>query len=244
MKIPKVSSDQMREIETLMVKYQITLEQTMENAGRNLASLARSKFLNGDARGKQVLVLAGTGENGGSVMVAARFLHNWGADVIVLMTKSINDMEGATKHQALILENMGLPLHLTTPLTELEFPFKVDIILDGIIGYNLRGEPQGNAAILIKTANKACLPILSLDVPSGMDATTGEIYGELTIKATATMALGLPKIGLYSENGSKYVGDLFLADIGIPVELYKELDMEIPDRGIFHKGNVLKLRIP
>jgi len=244
MKIPKVSSEQMREIDKLMIKYQITPDQMMENAGRNLASFARSNFLNGDVLHKKVLILAGTGENGGTGLVATRFLYNWGAEVVVLMTKSINDLEGASKHQALILENIGIPLHITTPLTELEFPFEVDLILDAIIGYSLSDEPKGNAAILIKIANKAHVPILSLDIPSGMDATTGTTYGELTIKATATMTLGLPKTGLYRENARDYVGDLYLADIGIPVELFKELDMEIPDRGIFHKGSILKLRNP
>ncbi|MBN2155319.1 MAG: hypothetical protein JW776_04700 [Candidatus Lokiarchaeota archaeon] len=102
--IPYVNSGQMREIDRIMVeKYHITLEQMMENAGRNLAILARSHFLSKDTLHKKVLVLVGSGGNGGGGLTAARFLHNWGADVVVLLTKSIDELEGAVKHQAQIL---------------------------------------------------------------------------------------------------------------------------------------------
>ena len=84
---PFLSTQQMREVDRAMIEdYGISLLQMMENAGRCLADLARSRFFDGDPRGQRVLVLAGTGGNGGGGLVCARRLHNWGADVRVLMT--------------------------------------------------------------------------------------------------------------------------------------------------------------
>jgi NAD(P)H-hydrate epimerase len=231
----------MREVDKNAVKYQITLMQMMENAGRNLATLARSNFLNGDVLNKKIFILVGSGGNGGGGLVAARFLFNWGAYVNVFMTKAIEELEGETKHQAMILDNMGVPLHLAPSIIEISPEIDADLILDAVIGYSLNGEPRGNAAILIEFVNKTQVPILSLDVPSGLNATTGDTYGPLTVKATATMTLGLPKVGLFKSNGRVYTGDLYLADIGIPFEVYKELDLH-PDNGIFHQASIIKLK--
>ena len=86
--IPYVTSDQMREVDRLMIEeYGILLMQMMENAGRQLAHLARQRFMDGDPVGKTVLVLAGAGGNGGGGLVAARRLHSWGAHVIVYLPR-------------------------------------------------------------------------------------------------------------------------------------------------------------
>jgi NAD(P)H-hydrate epimerase len=241
MKIPKVTSKQMREVDDLMMKYQISLPQMIENAGRNLATLARSNFLKGDALNKKIFVLVGSGGNGGGGLVAARFLFNWGAYVNVFMTKPIEELEGETKHQSLIVENMGIPIHIASSLIDIDSAVDADLIIDAIIGYSLKGQPQGNAATLIKFANSTHVPILSLDLPSGLDATTGESYGECTIKAAATRVLGLLKKGLFSETGSDHVGDIFLADISIPLEIYSELNLGPISPGIFHKSSIIKL---
>ncbi len=87
--IPTVTTEQMREVDRAMVEdYGIDLLQMMENAGRNLAALARRRFLDGDVAGRRVIVLAGSGGNGGGGMVAARYLHNWGAEIDVLTTRA------------------------------------------------------------------------------------------------------------------------------------------------------------
>jgi len=90
--VPYLTADQMRLVDRVMVeKYHIELIQMMENAGRNLAHLARSRFLNGDPRGRIVIVLAGSGGNGGGGFVCARRLENWGANVHVVTTKPMID---------------------------------------------------------------------------------------------------------------------------------------------------------
>ncbi|MEE8157916.1 MAG: NAD(P)H-hydrate epimerase, partial [Dehalococcoidia bacterium] len=86
-KLPYLTTEQMREVDRLMIEeYGILLIQMMENAGRNLAHLARRRFLDGDSQGSRVLVLAGTGGNGGGGLVCARHLRNQGADVRVFTT--------------------------------------------------------------------------------------------------------------------------------------------------------------
>jgi NAD(P)H-hydrate epimerase len=97
---------------------------------------------------------------------------------------------------------------------------QVDLILDALIGYSLKGAPSGLFAELIEWANSTGAPILSLDVPSGMDSTTGEISGDF-VQATTTMTLALPKTGLEPES----TGQLVLADIGIPRETFRRLGL-------------------
>lgn len=86
--VPFVTTEQMIEVDRAMIEdYGILLIQMMENAGRNLADLARARFLAGDPNGKRVAVLAGVGGNGGGALVCARRLANWGADVHVFITR-------------------------------------------------------------------------------------------------------------------------------------------------------------
>lgn len=82
----------------------------MENAGSQLAELARNRFLEGDVVGKQVLLLAGNGGNGGGAMVCARHLHNWGAEVTVVLSKEVQDLVGTIKHQGEILQRMEVEI--------------------------------------------------------------------------------------------------------------------------------------
>lgn len=223
--IPYLTADQMVDVDRLMVEeYGIHLIQMMENAGRHLAQLARNRFLDGNANGKHVVVLAGSGGNGGGAMVCARYLHNWGAEVIVVLTREVKDLSGTIKHQGEILQRMDMEIGSIEDIKEKP---QGDLIVDGIIGYSLQGAPQGEAAEMIRWANERKTPILALDLPSGLNASTGEAL-EPTIRAAATMTLALPKEGLRGA-GKKVVGELYLADIGVPPELYalEPLNMDI-----------------
>lgn len=107
--IPSLSAAQMIEVDRAMIEdYRIELIQMMENAGRAFAELARRQ-LRGAAQGHSVVVLCGNWNNGGGGMTAARRLHNWGARVIVALTKSSDDLRGVPAHQADILRRMGIP---------------------------------------------------------------------------------------------------------------------------------------
>jgi len=103
---------------------------------------------------------------------------------------------------------------------------KGDLILDAVIGYSLAGNPRGWTAKMIDRINSLSIPILALDVPSGLDATTGEIYNPC-VQATATMTLALPKTGLVKPDVKQVVGSLYLADISVPDVLYKEMGIDV-----------------
>ncbi len=235
--VPAVTTAQMRVVDRLMVEtYGITLLQMMENAGLNLARLARSRFLAGDPRGKSVVVLAGRGGNGGGALVCARRLHAWGADVEVLLARSSDAFAGVPAHQLRILQRMDVSLRTVVPASIAA----AALIVDGLIGYSLSGAPRGAVVDLIRWANGHSAPILALDVPSGVDATTGHAC-ESVIQAAATLTLALPKTGLRSSEAAANVGELYLADIGVPPDLYAHPDVGLAVGPLFARSEILRL---
>lgn len=233
--VPFLSTEQMIEVDRAMIEdFGIDLVQMMENAGRNLAHLARGRFLNGRPAGRRVAVLAGSGGNGGGALVCARRLHNYGARVSVTLTKAAGDLSGAPARQLAILQQMGVPL---TPLAALE---TADLVIDGVIGYSLRGAPRGAAAQMIRWANEQPAPILALDAPSGVDTGSGAVF-DPAIRATATMTLALPKTGLRAPAAAAHVGELYLADISVPPQLYAAPPLGLTVGPIFTESDVVRL---
>ncbi|MEM9261105.1 MAG: NAD(P)H-hydrate epimerase, partial [Bacteroidota bacterium] len=217
-KLPRITTEEMIEVDRLMIEeYGILLMQMMENAGRCLAILARDRFLEGRVGGRHIAVLAGTGGNGGGALVAARRLRAWGAKVSVFLSKP-EGMREIPQHQLGIVQRMGVPV---STATELPQDHEYDLILDGIIGYSIQGNPRGNTKALIEWANQQATPTLSLDTPSGLDLTSGTIYSP-TIAAAATLTLALPKHGLFAEGVAAVRGELYLGDISVPPALYAE----------------------
>jgi len=235
--IPYLSAEQMAEVDRLMVEeYGIKLIQMMENAGRHLAVLAKNRFLEGDAAGKQIVILAGSGGNGGGAMVCARNLLNWGAEVSVYLTREVDLLKGTIKHQGEILQTLEVQMGIGENLIEIPH---LDLIVDGIIGYSLQGAPRGRAAEMIRWANGQNTPILALDLPSGLDANTGDTL-DPTIRAAATMTLALPKIGLQKAQ-KDIVGEIYLADIGVPPGLYARPSLNLQVNPLFGGDGILRL---
>ncbi len=236
--IPWLTTAQMIEVDRAMMEdVRIDLARMMENAGRNLAHLARARFLGGDPRGKRVVVLAGAGGNGGGALVAARRLHNYGAQVQVYLTKPDAEFARVPGEQLDILRRMGATIGRAEDVSRAEQP---DLVLDGVIGYSLRGAPRGAAADLIRWANAAGAPILALDAPSGVDTTTGAVF-EPAIRATATMTLALPKAGLRAPGVAAQVGELYLADISVPPGLYAGPALGLSVGPIFAASDTVRL---
>lgn len=210
--LPWLTTVQMVEVDRLMIEeWHINLTQMMENAGRNLAEIVKH-FLGGSISGKHIVVLSGTGNNGGGGMVAARHLHNMGAAVEVTVIGSITHIKDVPTHQLSIIQKMGL---LTSnPLLD-----RADVIIDAIIGYGLTGDPRPPVAEWIKLANASQNSIIALDTPSGLNTTTG-VPSKNCIRADVTLTLALPKVGLKTPEARPFVGNLYLADISVPPELY------------------------
>ncbi len=214
--VPAVTTKQMREIDRIAIEETgPNLFQMMENAGRNLA-LQAIEALGAEWQETTILVLAGTGGNGGCGICAARHLANRGAKVQLCLTDASNLRE-VPAFQRLVFQG--------TPGQELGVEeldgYSPDLIIDALIGYSLQSSPRGKALELIRWANTQAAPVLSLDVPSGVDSTTGEAPGE-SMRSDGTMTLALPKTGLLPAK----TGELFLADIGIPAFVYKKLGVD------------------
>ena len=233
--IPQLTTDHMIEVDRAMIEdFGIELIQMMENAGRGLARVAMSRFLAEPDHDKKVLVCAGRGGNGGGALVAARRLHNWGINVEVAISRPAESFQGIPKHQLTIVQNLGIPVY------DQSLSFQTpQLILDGIIGYSLKGSPRERAADLIHFANESTAPVLSLDTPSGIDTASGTAHNP-TISANATVTLALPKAGLFSKSTAHLVGELYLADISVPPKLYSALNFTVSDQ-LFATSDIVRL---
>lgn len=217
-KLPFLTRAEKREADRATIQdYRIELIQTMENAGRVLAHLVRDRFLGGAPLDRPVLVLCGTGHNGGGGLVAARRLHGMGADVRVVTSRPVERYLGVPEHQADIAGRLGIPITHIGELTPLG---AYDVVVDAIAGTGLEGAPTGGIERLIEVANELGPPVASLDTPSGLDLDHGTAAGAV-VHATATLALGLPAIGFRRGDGPELVGDLYVGDIGIPPEVWR-----------------------
>ena len=237
--IPYLNTAQMIEVDRAMTEdYRIELIQMIENAGRCLAFLARERFLGGAPTGKRVTVMAGGGGNGGGALVAARRLHNWGAKTQVLLARDAAQMTTVAGHQLEIVKRMGVDCVAETGLLS---PGDVpDVIIDGLIGYSLKGAPYGRIREFIEWSNASSAPILALDTPLGIDTSTGTVF-DPSIEASATMTLALPKEGLRAPGVDTHVGELYLADISVPPALYNESPLGLEVGPIFATADVIRL---
>jgi NAD(P)H-hydrate epimerase len=234
--IPHLTTEQMIEVDRLMIEeYGILLIQMMENAGRCLAILARERF----DHPAHITVLAGTGGNGGGAMVAARRLAAWGHNVKVFTTKGPDRMTEIPRHQHDILLQMGVEVtYESAPPND----WSTELILDGIIGYSVQGDPYGVPGAMIDWANRNIAPVVSLDTPSGLDLTSGVAFSP-TIQATATLTLALPKQGLFSAQGLPRVGELYLGDISVPPGLYQAPSLSLSvSPEVFREGDVVGIQ--
>jgi len=226
---PAVTAADMAEVDRLAVdEFGIDILQMMEQAGSHLAELVRAE-LGGDLRDRRVIVAIGPGNNGGGGLAAARHLANRGARVRVILARPVNRLSPAGRNQLATLLQMSVDCRVAiydVPDEELDRELaSADAIVDAILGYRASGAPQDGVLWLVDRIARAAAPVISLDVPSGMDPDTGEAAG-IAVHATATLTLALPKPGLFSAAGRDHAGRVHLADIGLPAALYRRLGVE------------------
>ena len=220
----------------------LNLLQMMENAGHQLAELTRLT-LGGSVARRSVVVLAGTGNNAGGGRVAARRLAGWGADVCVIFARPVLRLRPgacaqleptlAAGARAAVAGHDRSHAELSGELGQ------ADVVLDALMDYSLAGPPDDAHQRLIDLLESSSGPTISLDLPSGIDATSGERPGS-AVSADATLALALPKRGMLTSEGRRFAGVGYLADIGIPASVFAEL--ETPIDGVFEAGPLLHLR--
>jgi len=215
--IPGVTAAEMREVDRIAIEQTgPALLQMMEHAGRSLAELVLESIAGAPSHAA-VVVLAGAGGNGGGGICAARHLAGRVADVALCLAAPDRLTEAARAQRNTFQYSQGREI---TPVELVDA--NPDVIVDALVGYGLSSAPRGTVAALIEWARARSCTIVSLDVPSGIDATTGTAPG-LAILPTATVTLALPKTGLSRE----VAGRLFLADLGIPATAYRRAGITV-----------------
>lgn len=192
----------------------------MENAGRRSAEVVM-EMLEG-VRGKSLCVVAGSGNNGGDAMSAARHLANKGARIRVFLAGEHAHLKPSAATMYTILERMGIELHeLNSDRDWDRFHMALkfsDGVVDGILGTGAVGELRKKTLRLIEEINLSEKPVMAIDMPSGVAADTGAVQ-TMAVKANATLSLGLAKPGQLLSPGSEHVGRLVVDDIGLPSQL-------------------------
>lgn len=221
-----VSPDEMRAIDSYAINVMgvagITL---MENAALKITKQAVEML--GGVFGRELLLLAGKGNNGGDAFACARLLAGLGALPCVFVFADRASISGDAKTN---LERLGEAKITVTWLTEAQAQAQADswvhfqeqlqecsLVIDGLFGTGFKGEPAGIYKRGIDLVNNSGKPVLAIDIPSGLNGLTGKAMGSC-IRAKCTVSLGLSKIGFYENSGPDYTGSLVTVDIGIPEE--------------------------
>ena len=228
--VPWISVAQMRDVDREAITLGLTLTRMMENAGANLAWLARG-MVGGAVAGGRIVVLAGRGGNGGGGLVAARRLIGWGADVEIRLASEPDGLAPVPLEQLRLLERMDAPIVLGA-----ERISQPELFIDAVLGYGQRGDPDPLAAALIEAT--ATARVISLDVPSGLELEGGTVR-QPAVRAAATLTLALPKAALGLSHARGVVGELYLGDISIPAVVYERLG--IPYHSPFAAGPIVRL---
>lgn len=197
-------------------EFKIPVARLMDAAGRRVAQVAQTFLRTPGSR--RVLVLAGKGNNGGDGLVAARYLRTAGCDVRVVLATTPAELSGEPARMLAGAMEVGVPILSAPPTPPAAEMGGAELIIDALFGTGFRGPVRGPAASLIEEANRAGKPIVAVDIPSGLDADSGRWEGPC-IRATATVTMGLPKIGLLVFPGAEMAGTVYVADIGYPPQL-------------------------
>jgi len=208
---------QIRELEQLAVtKYNIPEKSMMERAGH----AAFEALLDLDASLESIAVICGTGNNGGDGYVLARLAKQHDYDVKVYYAGELEKLTPIAKDAYQACLEANVPIQAFTPESVLE----VDVIVDAILGLGLRGQVHGCALAAIQAINASPSQVLSIDVPSGLDADTGNVLGEAVVASMTITFIG-NKRGLMTGEARDYCGTIVCDPIDLPVELLEQVDL-------------------
>lgn len=201
----------------------IGVVQLMELAGTQVAKLAW--WMLGKKAGR-IHVVCGRGNNGGDGLVAARHLAGWGCDVSALVLSDEAALGELQKKQCDAAMSCGVRVKFQ-PRDGFAIDNDVELIIDALLGTGAKGAPRPAHAQLIELLNASRRPVLSVDIPSGLDADTGQAY-EPAVQAQVTCTLGAMKKGMWLAEAQELCGRIFVADIGIPEIVWRRCDIAAP----------------
>jgi hydroxyethylthiazole kinase-like uncharacterized protein yjeF len=226
-----VSPSTMRDMDRIAIEaYKIPGVILMENAGREVALAVKNLWIQQRQNTlTKVALFCGKGNNGGDGFVAARHLANMGFDTIVFIMANPSSIIGDAAINLEIIKNMGLRIKVIDEESDLnevmDMTRDASILVDAMFGTGLRGNVTGVAQKLIEMINNLEIPVIAVDVPSGICGETGKILGS-AVRSKQTVTMALPKTGLLFYPGVEYVGELFTADIGMPMKLIRSIEAE------------------
>lgn len=227
-----VGTHMMREMERRTIEeFNINSNQLMDRAGYNVAATVRRLLESAGLSSALALVIAGRGNNGGDAFVAARYLKDMGTPVEVWIAGSANQLSGDA---ALYYGKLkAAKIHVEEFPTQKDWddvianPLPCEALVDGVLGTGITGPARGPAAGAIRyirsQANDAL--VISIDVPSGLNADTGFAEGD-AVKADMTVTMGLAKPGLIEPHAADYVGAIEVANIGLPDAVIAEAEAD------------------
>jgi NAD(P)H-hydrate epimerase len=212
-----VTAEQMREIDRRAIhELGIPGVVLMESAGRGVFEEARKMLEPGDG---VVLVLCGKGNNGGDGYVVARHLLNRGYSVEVYLVGATDRVSGDAAINLAILQRLGTEINELHDETDAHSVAsrarEAALVVDALLGTGLKGDVTGLYATLISAIVDSRARVLSVDVPSGLDADTGHPLG-VAVTAERTVTFQYPKLGFKNPAAKRFLGELVVADIGIP----------------------------
>jgi hydroxyethylthiazole kinase-like uncharacterized protein yjeF len=216
--LPLISSRQVREVDALaQARFGIGVDWLMEAAGWQIARLVD----------QPAAVVCGVGNNAGDGLAAARHLHRWGR-LLSVSCVDVGRLSGAAARELEALRRAGVEVASEPQLDP------AAVVVDAIFGTGLTRAPEGKFAEWIEAINASGKRVISVDVPSGLDADSGLAYAPF-VDPDETITLGLPKPGL-----SQFGGRVTVVDIGIPLEVYEAAGVNVP-RDHFASGDVIRL---
>jgi len=213
------TAEEMEQLDAIAVRHGLEIRQMMELAGWHMLNVFKNLKIFKD---QKVVVVCGKGNKGGDGLSSARHLLNHGYDVSVILASE--DLKTDPFHHLKLLRDMNCTIVVASnkESTHEKMITNADVLIDALIGYHLNGAPKGIYAELITQMNNPNSAIIAYDMPSGVDADTGECITPC-IQAKATLTLAMPKKCFETLPGKKASGKLFVADIGIPVWMYDEI---------------------
>lgn len=214
----------------------ISGERLMERAGRAVARAVVD--LTGGVYGRRAVVVCGPGNNGGDGLVTARHLARWGMRVSVVGVEALDGLQGSAAANLARLDEVGLNVRPASMLApELA---RADVAVDAIFGIGFHGVAEGPAAIAIAALGASPVPVVAVDIPSGVDGATGAVDGP-AVNAELTVTFGAAKVGAVLMPGAELAGAIRVVDIGFPDDLLRpdvfmtepsDVAASLPERGV------------
>ena len=207
-------------IETLSIAGRVL----MENAGRAVFTSINARW--SPLAGKRALVLCGKGNNGGDGLVVARYLREAGVQCEIFLIGLVSELRGDAAANQIVLARLGYSVQEIQHLETLPDLRRADFIVDALLGTGVRGPLQGLMGQIVTRMNESGRPVIAIDLPTGMNADTGEVAGPC-VQAKLTVTLGCRKQGLLFSPGREFAGEVVVAEIGFPEMAFRQVAAEM-----------------